>query len=65
MIIQLIFGSHNFLGQLFISIPRGGSFRFDSFLGAFLSIIGEGELGFDLGYYVLLSLYRGLNERLD
>ena len=51
MLIQLIFGSYNFLGQLFISIPRGGPFRFDGFLGPFLSIIGGGELGFDLGLF--------------
>ena len=64
MMIQLMFGSPNFLGQLFMSIPRGGPFRFDGFLGPFLSIIGGGKLGFDLGYYVLLSLCRGLNGRL-
>ena len=63
MMIQLIFGSLNFLGQLFIPVPRGGPIRFDGFLGPFLSIIGGGEIGFDLGYYVLLSLCRGLNER--
>ena len=62
MMIQLILGSHNLLGQLFISIPRGGPFRFAGFLGPLLSIIGGGELGFDLGYYLLLSLCRGLNE---
>ena len=60
--IQLMLGSHDSLGQLFVSIPRGGPFRFDGFLGSFLSIIGGGELGFDLGYYVLLSLGRGLDE---
>ena len=60
--VQLVFGSHNFLGQLFVSIPRGGPFRFDGFLGPFLSVIGGGKLGFDLGYYVLLSLGRGLDE---
>ena len=65
MMIQLIVRSHNFLGQLFILIPRGGPFRFDGFLGPFLSTIGGGELGFDLGYYVLLSLCRGLNERFS
>ena len=64
MVIQLNFGSQNFLGQLFISVPRSGPFRFDGFLGPFFSIIGGGELGFDLGYYLLLSLCRGLNERL-
>ena len=64
MMIQLIFGSHNFLGQLLIPIPRGGPFRFVGFLCPFLSIIGGGELGFDLGYYLLLSLCRGLTERV-
>ena len=62
MMVQLVFGSHNFLGQLFVLIPRGGPFRFDGFLSSFLSIIGGGKLGFDLGYYVLLGLGRGLHE---
>ena len=57
-----MFGSYNFLGQLFVSIPRGGPFRFDGFLGPFLSVIGGGKLGFDLGDYVLLGLGRGLDE---
>ena len=60
--IQLVFGSHNFLGQLFVSIPRGGPFRFDGFLRPLLSVIGGGKLCFDLGYYVLLGLGRGLDE---
>ena len=62
MMIQLIFGSHNFLGQLFTSIPRGGPFRLDGFLGPLSSVIGGGKLGLDLGYYVLLGLCSGLNE---
>ena len=60
--VQLMFGSHNFLGLLFVSIPRGGPFRFDGFRGSCLSIIGGVKLGFDSGYYMLLSLGRGPDE---